>query len=52
MAQLGKFEGNNPYFNIRGVTNENRGTSFIVYEDIYDANRAVDNLSGFNVAGR
>ncbi|GMF37478.1 unnamed protein product [Phytophthora lilii] len=27
-------------------------TSFVVYEDIYDAKNAVDHLSGFNVCGR
>ena len=26
--------------------------NFLVYEDIYDAKRAVDHLSGFNVGGR
>ena len=26
--------------------------NFSVYEDIYDAKRAVDHLSGFNVGGR
>ncbi|KAF0689118.1 Aste57867_19390 [Aphanomyces stellatus] len=35
-----------------GVTNETRGTAFVVYEDIYDAKNAVDHLSGFNVCGR
>jgi pre-mRNA branch site protein p14 len=29
-----------------------RGTAFVVYEDIYDAKDAVDQLSGFNVCGR
>jgi pre-mRNA branch site protein p14 len=38
--------------NIRGNTNQTRGTAFVVYEDIYDAKNAVDHLSGFNVAGR
>jgi len=31
---------------------DTRGTAFVVYEDIYDAKRAVDHLSGFNVGGR
>jgi pre-mRNA branch site protein p14 len=36
-----------------GEKNKNtRGTAFVIYEDIYDAKRAVDHLSGFNVAGR
>ena len=30
----------------------NKGTAFVVYEDIYDAKSAVDHLSGFNVGGR
>jgi pre-mRNA branch site protein p14 len=29
-----------------------RGTAFIVYEDIYDANEACKHLNGFNVGGR
>ncbi|XP_004492203.1 splicing factor 3B subunit 6-like protein [Cicer arietinum] len=29
-----------------------RGTTFVVYEDIYDAKTAVDHLSGFNIANR
>jgi pre-mRNA branch site protein p14 len=36
----------------RGTINETKGTAFVVYEDIYDAKKAVDHLSGFNVAGR
>ena len=35
-----------------GNANDTRGTAFVVYEDIYDAKRAVDHLSGFNVGGR
>lgn len=31
---------------------DTRGTAFVIYEDIYDAKRAVDHLSGFNVGGR
>ena len=31
---------------------DTRGTAFVVYEDIYDAKKAVDHLSGFNVGGR
>ncbi|KAG5562738.1 hypothetical protein RHGRI_005461 [Rhododendron griersonianum] len=29
---------------------DTRGTTFVVYEDIYDAKTTVDHLSGFNVA--
>eukprot|EP00798_Chlamydomonas_sp_ICE-L_P024606 gene24606-10225_t len=35
-----------------GTSKESRGTSYIVYEDIYDAKTACDHLSGFNVANR
>ena len=35
-----------------GSTNKTRGTAFVVYEDIFDAKAAVDNLAGFNVGGR
>ena len=35
-----------------GDTNERRGTAFVVYEDIYDAKRAYDELVGFQVSGR
>lgn len=31
---------------------DTKGTAFVVYEDIYDAKRACDHLSGFNVGGR
>lgn len=31
---------------------KNRGTAFVVYEDIFDAKNACDHLSGFNVCGR
>ena len=37
---------------IRGTHGDKKGTAFVVYEDIYDAKNAFDNLSGFNVAGR
>ena len=36
----------------KGNAAETKGTAFVVYENIYDAKNAVDNLSGFNVAGR
>merc|ERR1712106_891479 len=35
-----------------GNTPETRGTSFVVYEDIFDAKNACDHLSGFNVCNR
>lgn len=35
-----------------GVTNETRGTAYVVYEDIFDAKNACDHLSGFNVCNR
>jgi len=35
-----------------GVTQETRGTAYIVYEDIFDAKNACDHLSGFNVCNR
>ncbi|KAM0983670.1 hypothetical protein ACFX2C_011187 [Malus domestica] len=38
---------------IRIETNKDtKGTTFFIYEDIYDAKTAVDHLSGFNVANR
>jgi pre-mRNA branch site protein p14 len=36
----------------KGKTGDKKGTAFIVYEDIFDAKEAVDNLNGFNVGGR
>ena len=35
-----------------GTSKDTRGTSYVVYEDIYDAKAAADHLSGFNVANR
>lgn len=35
-----------------GNTNETKGTGFVIYEDILDAKRACEHLSGFNVLGR
>lgn len=35
-----------------GTSNENKGTAFVVYEDIFDAKKALDHLSGFNVGNR
>lgn len=36
----------------RGNTAETRGKAFVVYEDIFDAQNAVQHLNGFNVLGR
>ncbi len=36
----------------KGSKGDKKGTAFIVYEDIYDAKDAVENLNGFNVGGR
>lgn len=36
----------------KGKTGESKGSAFVVYEDIFDAKSAVENLKGFNVAGR
>lgn len=35
-----------------GNTSETKGTAFVVYEDIFEAKNACDNLSGFNVCNR
>ena len=35
-----------------GNAKKTRGTAFVVYEDIFDAKRAQENLNGFNVDGR
>lgn len=35
-----------------GNANDTRGTAYVVYEDIFDAKQACENLSGFNVGGR
>lgn len=35
-----------------GSSNTTRGTAYVVYEDIFDAKNACDNLNGFQVAGR
>jgi pre-mRNA branch site protein p14 len=36
----------------RGNSKKTRGTAFVVYEDIFDAKRAQEGLSGFNVQNR
>lgn len=35
-----------------GSTAETRGRAYVVYEDIHDAQRALEKLTGFNVMGR
>lgn len=35
-----------------GNTNHTRGTAYVVYEDIFEAKNACENLNGFQVAGR
>ena len=35
-----------------GNTTTTRGKAYVVYEDVYDAQRAVGHLNGFNVMGR
>lgn len=35
-----------------GDAKTTKGTAFVVFEDIFDAKNAADNLSGFNVGGR
>ena len=36
----------------KGSSGDKKGTAFIVYNNIYDAKEAVENLNGFNVGGR
>lgn len=35
-----------------GSNNATRGTAYVVYEDIFEAKNAFENLNGFQVAGR
>lgn len=35
-----------------GTINATRGTAYVVYEDIFEAKHACENLNGFQVAGR
>lgn len=35
-----------------GTANNTRGTAYVVYEDIFEAKKACENLNGFQVAGR
>lgn len=47
---FGKF---GPVYQIRlGTTPTTKGRAFVVYEDIYDAQKAVQFLNGFNIQGR
>ena len=47
---FGKF---GPVRQIRlGSQPNTRGKAFVVYEDVFDAQRAVEHLNGFNIAGR
>ena len=36
----------------KGSKGDKKGTAFIVYDDIFNAKEAVENLNGFNVGGR
>merc|ERR1719163_2648084 len=36
----------------RGINSETQGTAFVIYEDIFEAKNALENLSGYNVMGR
>lgn len=36
----------------RGTAPDTRGTAFVAYDDIFDAKKAVESLSGFSVQGR
>ena len=35
-----------------GSEKDTKGSAYVIYEDIFDAKAAVENLSGFNVMGR
>ncbi|KAL9657864.1 hypothetical protein ABK040_009452 [Willaertia magna] len=35
-----------------GNSNKTKGSAYVIYEDIFDARDACENLSGFNVGGR
>ncbi len=36
----------------RGNTVKTRGTAFVVYNDIFDAKKALESLNGFQIGGR
>ena len=36
----------------KGNGTKTKGTAFVVYDDIYQAKNALENLNGFNVAGK
>jgi pre-mRNA branch site protein p14 len=41
------------YFIIYSGTNKDtRGTAYVVYDDIFDAKKACEHLSGYNLLGR
>lgn len=35
-----------------GTGKDTKGTAFVVYDDIFDAKRACEHLSGYNLLGR
>ena len=37
---------------ISGTNKDTRGTAYVVYDDIFDAKRACEHLSGYNLLGR
>jgi len=39
-------------FVCRGTNKETKGTAYIVYDDIFAAKAACENVSGFNLLGR
>jgi RNA recognition motif-containing protein len=36
----------------QGISNNTKGTAFVVYEDVMDAKQACDKLNGFNFQNR
>jgi len=36
----------------QGISNNTKGTAFVVYEDVVDAKQACDKLNGFNFQNR
>jgi pre-mRNA branch site protein p14 len=42
-----------PHSQIRqGISNDTKGTAFVVYEEVMDAKQACDKLNGFNFQNR
>lgn len=37
---------------LSGTNKDTKGTAFVVYDDIFDAKRACEHLSGYNLLGR